>query len=109
LFSGNGSSLIKLPGRGAALSSLGMSSAFLGDAFPRMAGVSPFWIDKVVQKTYIDVNEEGTEAAASTAIGMTWGGDPEQLFFMEVNHPFFFAIRDNLTGTLLFMGSIYEP
>jgi serine protease inhibitor len=92
-----------------ALSSLGMGSAFIGDAFPRMANVQPFWIDRVVQKTFIDVNEEGTEAAAATAVGMTWGGDFEHQFFMEVNRPFFFAIRDNQTGTLLFMGAIEEP
>jgi serine protease inhibitor len=89
-----------------ALTSLGMGSAFMGDAFPRMANVQPLWIDRVVQKTYMDVNEEGTEAAAATAVGMTWGGD---FIFMEVNRPFFFAIRDNQTGTLLFMGSILEP
>jgi serine protease inhibitor len=89
-----------------ALTSLGMGSAFIGDAFPRMATVQPLWIDRVVQKTYIDVTEEGTEAAVSTSVGETFGGD---FRFMEVNRPFFFAIRDNETGTLLFMGSIDEP
>jgi serpin B len=92
-----------------SLSSLGMDSAFIGDAFPNMASVQPLWIDRVVQKTYIDVYEEGTEAAAATGIGMTMGIDSEQPFFMEVDRPFFFAIRDNQKGTLLFMGSIFEP
>jgi serpin B len=92
-----------------ALSSLGMGSAFMGDAFPRMATVHPLWIDKVVQKTYMDVNEEGTEAAASTFIGETLGINSEHPFEMEVDHPFFFAIRDNQTGTIIFMGAIEEP
>ena len=94
----------------AALYSLGMGSAFLpGDAFPRMASIHPQWIDSVIQKTYIDVNEEGTEASAVTMIGITAGIDAEQPFLMEVDRPFFFAIRDNQTGTLLFMGSVIEP
>lgn len=94
-----------------ALISLGMGSAFIGDdAFPYMSSMHPLWIDRVVQKTYIDVNEEGTEAAAVTAINMmTSGINPNQPFVMEINRPFFFAIGDSETGTLLFMGAIFEP
>ena len=96
-----------------ALSALGMGSAFSpnGYAFPKMVSEGSLWIDKVVQKTYMSVNEEGTEAAAATGIGMTWKHSPApvQPFIMEINRPFFFAIRDNQTGTLLFMGAIFEP
>jgi len=96
-----------------ALTSLGMGSAFSanGYAFPKMVSEGSLWIDKVVQKTYMSVKEEGTEVAASTGIGMTWKSSlaSNQPFIMEVNRPFFFAIADNQTGTLLFMGSIFEP
>jgi serine protease inhibitor len=93
------------------LASLGMGSAFVGGAFPKMTDEDPLWIHKVIQKTYLDVNEEGTEATAATAINMTKGmsSPQEQPFVMEVDRPFFFAIRDNRTGTLLFMGSILDP
>lgn len=98
-----------------ALVSLGMGSAFGGDAFPSMFegevdGPGPF-IEKVVQKTSIGVNELGTEAASATLIEVRWCGLPEQVqgFVMEVDRPFFFAISDDETGTILFMGSIYEP
>ncbi|MDD3718509.1 MAG: serpin family protein [Actinomycetota bacterium] len=98
-----------------ALVSLGMGSAFGGDALPGMFagkidGPGPF-MEKVVQKTSIGVNGVGTEAAAATVIHVRWCGLPEQVqgFVMEVDRPFFFAISDNETGTILFMGSIYEP
>lgn len=70
-----------------------------------------FFISRVQQKTYIDINEEGTEAAAVTGVTMsiTSVGPEVELFTMIVNRPFFFAIRDNQTGTLLFMGSIVSP
>jgi serpin B len=95
-----------------ALSSMGMGSAFLpGDAFPDMASIHPLWINHVFQGSHIDVNEEGTEATAITMIGITSGIDieAEQPFLMEMDRPFFFAIGDNRTGTLLFMGSVVEP
>jgi serpin B len=53
----------------------------------------------------VEVNEEGTEAAAVTGVSMTRGIPDE----MIVNRPFFLVIRDNQTGTILFMGSIVEP
>jgi serine protease inhibitor len=62
-------------------------------------------IDLVKHKTFVEVNEEGTEAAAVTGVGMTRGIPDE----MIVNRPFFLVIRDNQTGTILFMGSIVEP
>jgi serine protease inhibitor len=87
-----------------ALKALGMEVAFGKDA--DFSGMTPshLWIDKIKHKTLVDVNEEGTVAAAVTEAGGTRGG-----YEMIVNRPFFFTIRDNQTGTILFMGSIVEP
>ena len=62
-------------------------------------------------KTFAEVNEEGTEAAAVTSTEMrtTSVMRPRQKFQMVVDRPFFCAIRDNTTGTVLFMGSITDP
>jgi serpin B len=91
-----------------ALKALGMDPAFIGNAFEKMAPMAPLFISRVLQKTYIDVSEEGTEAAATTYTGIA-RGIHEEPFAMVVDRPFFFAIRDNQTGTLLFMGSIANP
>ena len=67
-------------------------------------------IDEVKHKTFVEVNEEGTEAAAVTSIGMIRTTMmPQRNFSMVVDRPFFCAIRDNQTGALLFMGAIIEP
>lgn len=87
------------------LQSLGMTTAFTGAAdFSRMSDTS-MCIDFVKQKTYVDVNEEGTEAAAITAVGMktTAVGPSEPVRFIA-NRPFVFAIREASTGALLFIG-----
>ncbi|MGB7893844.1 MAG: serpin family protein [Microcoleus sp.] len=61
-------------------------------------------VDSVKHKTFVEVNEEGTEAAAVTSIETR-----SSPFQMNVNRPFFCAIRDNTTGTILFMGTIVDP
>ena len=69
-------------------------------------------IDEVIHKTFIDVDENGTEAAAVTAIMMkdtcALEFDPPKPFEMTVDRPFFFVIRDDISGNLLFMGAINE-
>lgn len=70
-------------------------------------GVGPLMISNVVHKTLVDVNEEGTEAAAATAVVMT--RSPSMGFEMVVDRPFFCAIRDRETGLLLFMGWVLDP
>ena len=95
-----------------ALKALGMESAF-NEAkanFSNMTSAS-VKINEVKHKTFVEVNEEGTEAAAATSIGIvgTAVARPEEPFQMIVDRPFFCAIRDNQTGTILFMGSIREP
>ncbi len=97
-----------------ALKALGMESAFEpGRAdFSGMAEDSGrVYISKVKHKTFAEVNEEGTEAAAVTSTEMrtTSAMRPRKAFRMVVDHPFFFVIRDNETGAVLFMGSILDP
>ncbi|PSB31090.1 serpin family protein [Stenomitos frigidus] len=94
-----------------ALSALGMPIAF--DArkatFDALSTV-PTKIDQVKHKTFVEVNEEGTEAAAATSIGIVATSMPtNEPFQMVVDRPFFCAIRDNKTGTVLFMGAIVDP
>nr|WP_285847060.1 serpin family protein [Sporosarcina luteola] len=95
-----------------ALEALGMADAFTDRAdFSKMVeGDVSLAISKVKQKTYIDVNEEGTEAAAVTGIQMeVASGPPDAPFVMDVNRPFFLAITDEETGIILFMGFIANP
>ncbi|NYF23367.1 serpin B [Sporosarcina sp. JAI121] len=95
-----------------ALMKLGMGNAFADTAdFSKMIKEGdPLKISKVKQKTFIDVNEEGTEAAAVTSIEVvTESASIDDSFFMEVNRPFFFTITDDETDTILFMGSISNP
>lgn len=96
------------------LTALGMGSAF-DPARADLSGVSPaqLWVDKVRQKTWMQVDEEGTEAAAATMVALAPGcappPPPEEPFEMIVDHPFLLAIRDNGTGALLFLGVIMDP
>ncbi|NMO96122.1 serpin family protein [Paenibacillus lemnae] len=69
---------------------------------------SGLFISQVLHKTVVDVNEEGTEAAAVTAIGMAGSAPPEKPIEMTVNRPFFFAIVERDTGAWLFMGGIRQ-
>ncbi len=93
------------------LQALGMGIVFQDRAnFTGMTS-TPVNIDEVKHKTFVEVNEEGTEAAAVTSVGIraTSAMPVDEPFNMVVDRPFFVAIRDNQTGTLLFMGSIVEP
>lgn len=90
-----------------ALITLGMGEAFSGDANFEGMGAGALTISQVIHKAFIEVNEEGSEAAAATAVIMTKGFKSK--FRMMVNRPFFYAIRDNQTGVLLFMGFVLNP
>jgi len=95
------------------LINLGMPGAFDPDEadFSGMTGLKELFISKVVHKAYIDVNEEGTEAAAATAVIMartTVNGDDSRVVF-DANHPFLYLIRHKETGTILFMGEVNSP
>jgi serpin B len=89
------------------LTALGMGVAF-DDAradFYRIADVRPdrLYLTRVDQKTFVEVNEEGTEAAAATGMGIGVTSAPE-VVEMRVDRPFVFAIRERLSGTVLFLG-----
>jgi serpin B len=98
------------------LVALGMGIAFdsNGADFSDMCPVPPLpnvYIAKVQHKTFLEVNEEGTEAAAASLVEMRTRGrriEPEP-FQMIVDRPFVFAIVDEGTGSLLFVGSIVDP
>lgn len=94
------------------LKKLGMETSFQkGAEFTKMIREDdPIWISKVKQKTFIDVNEKGIEAAAATSVEMvTESAVGEPPFYMEVNRPFFIAITDDKSGAILFMGKIFNP
>ncbi len=77
--------------------------------FPRMSAEGEeLLISNVVHEAVLEVNEEGAEAAAATAVVMVRSMPPPP-FEMVVNRPFFCAIQDNLTCLILFMGTVYKP
>jgi len=93
------------------LKALGMRRAFTDDAdFSAMAD-EPLFVSEVKQKSFVEVNEEGTEAAAVTTVTMraTAVFRPEKPFEMIVDRPFLFVIGDDSTKSVLFMGVIYDP
>ena len=95
-----------------ALIELGMGIAF--DPFTAdFSKINPdyqLYIGFVKHKTFIDVNEEGTEAAAVTIVGieLTSAGD-DQPYYFYVNRPFLFAIKERDTKAILFLGKVMEP
>ena len=95
------------------LKALGMRQAFDQRAdFSAMAETREgLYVSEAWQKSFVDVNEEGTEAAAVTGVRMTAlaAMRPLQPFEMVVDRPFFFAIEDNQTGSVLFMGVVHDP
>ena len=95
-----------------SLESLGMKRAFDADKadFSSMAD-EPLYVSEVKQKSFVEVNEEGTEAAAVTTVTMhaTAVFRPEKPFEMIVDRPFLFVIGDDSTKSILFMGVIYDP
>jgi len=93
------------------LSGMGMPDAFdMKKAdFSGMESKKELFISQVLHKAFVEVNEEGTEAAAATAVIMTMGGMPPKPFEFRADHPFIFLIRDNKTGSVLFMGKVMNP
>ena len=92
---------------GNTLAALGMPLAFSPQAdFSGMDGSKELSIGFVIHKAFVEVNEEGTEAAAATAVGMRFSGMPPQFI---ADRPFLFLIRENTTGTILFIGRVTDP
>ncbi len=95
-----------------ALKEMGMRLAF-DDRRADFSRIHPdLFISDVEHKTWVKVDEEGTEAAAATSIGMSltaMAAAPMPAFVMIVDHPFFFAITEQQSGALLFAGVVMDP
>jgi serpin B len=98
---------------GDTLKTMGMQDAFTpGKAdFSGIAGPEELFISEVIHKAHVDVSEEGTEAAAATAVVMRAGAAmaPLQNVVFKADHPFLFLIRHNESGTILFIGRVVNP
>lgn len=87
----------------------GMHRAFTNRAdFSGMTCKKELRIDKVIHQTYINIDESGTEASAATAVVMKriTSVNPRDIVDFEVDHPFVFLIKDNITGSILFIGQL---
>lgn len=96
------------------LNAMGMEKAFdpYGADFSGMTGQKDLYIGYVIHKSYIDVNENGTEAAAVTTVGMfttSMPVDPPEKIYFTVDRPFLFAITERSTGAILFIGEMNAP
>ena len=91
------------------LKSLGMVDAFIAGVAD-LSGMSDasLYISAVIHEAYVKVNEEGTEAAAATAVVVDEASEPMYPEF-KADRPFLFQIRDRLTGSILFMGRVVDP
>jgi len=90
------------------LKELGMKSAFSGADFSGISKV-PLVISKVIHKAYVDVNEEGTEAAAATAVVMMRSMAVHKSLEFIADRPFIFLIWDRASQTILFSGLVNDP
>jgi serpin B len=94
------------------LQDMGMKKAFTRDAdFSGILSSEPLFIGQVVHKAFVEVNEEGTEAAAATGVAMKRASMPlrPERFTFRADHPFLFLIRDSKTGSVLFVGRVANP
>lgn len=94
-----------------ALKALGMERAFdsMTADFSGMTTEEPLYISKVIHEAYIAVDEEGTEAAAATAVIMRVAAAPMETVQMRIDRPFMFALRDRDSGVVLFLGRVTDP
>ncbi len=91
------------------LTNLGLGVAFSDAAdFSKITEETDLFISRVIHQTFIDVNEEGTEAAAATIVEMRETAAPE-LLRIRFNRPFIYIIKENSTGAIMFMGKVGQP
>jgi len=94
------------------LQEMGMREAFSGGAdFSGITGSKGLFISKVIHQAFVEVDEEGTEAAAATAITMTKSimSEPKEEKVFTADHPFIFVIYDKATSSILFIGKVEDP
>jgi serpin B len=92
------------------LQGMGMTDAFSARAdLSGIDGTKELFIQDVVHKTFVDVDEAGTEAAAATAVMIALKGMPQKPLTVTVDRPFVFFVRDIQTNTVLFVGRILDP
>lgn len=94
------------------LESMGMREAFLwpGADFSGMDGRELLYLSEALHKAWVKVDEKGTEAAAATAVVMAAGSAPgREINMFRADHPFLFLIRENSSGSILFMGKVHDP
>jgi serpin B len=98
---------------GQILKAMGMKLAFDRDHadFSGICSVEPLYIGEVLHKAFVKVDEEGTEAAAATAVVMRAGAAMRQEppLRVQVDHPFLMVIRHHKSGEILFMGRVMNP
>jgi len=91
---------------------MGMGAAFspYEADFGRIVESADIWINRVIHQTFVQVDEEGTEAAAVTVIEFVGSSaDPDLDFILYFNRPFYFIIHEKNSSTILFMGKIGFP
>ncbi|MCK9299636.1 MAG: serpin family protein [Methanoculleus sp.] len=94
------------------LAAMGMPTAFSGGAdFSGMDGTDMLFVSEVVHKAFVDVSEEGTEAAAATGVVMNLASAPmeDRTPVFRADHPFVFLIVEEDSGTVLFAGRVVNP
>ncbi len=93
------------------LTTLGMEDAFIPEAadFSGMDGRRDLFIQDVLHKAFVSVDEAGTEAAAATAVIVGTTSMPPEPIEVKIDRPFIYLIRDIETGTVLFVGRVLNP
>jgi serpin B len=91
------------------LTTLGMQAAFCSDPAVSFPGIGSVCIQDVEHKTVVEVDESGTVAAGATTVTIVPTAVEAPLFTLTLDHPFLYAIRDDLTGELLFIGTMTNP
>jgi serpin B len=94
------------------LEAMGMPLAFTSAAdFTGMRTEGELHVDDVFHKTFVEVNEEGTEAAAATAVVVSKSATvaKDDIVYFAADRPFLFVLRDTTTGVVLFIGRVADP